>query len=208
MRSVKYFFAFVGLGLLSACGFHFKRPEAKLPQYQTGLALKKQSIFVPLVDNETSSTGYEGILTNKIRSELGQFKGIHLENTRGKAQYELRVKIQKLARASGELPVVGTNLTEAAGGLLEDKISAGYSQVQIGIQAKLLQRDRNSPSQFHLVWEGNVKDKFQYELSKRFTEDQGSSSAPNINLSRERIIFDSFATDIAKELSSQIVRIY
>jgi hypothetical protein len=187
---------------LSSCGYHLHRPSFEGGE---GKKLNPQSstlLFVPVVDNLTTRTGFEADLTTAFREAFAGLRGIQLvSGMDSNPRYLLLISARKFDRAYGGVPVTGTRETQAVGGLSRNEISAAVIRVDFGIEVKLVEV---LPGDLRrVIWNQVFEESGTYDASRRFTEKQGASSNPHINASRETVFLKGVFETLARRAADQ-----
>jgi|GEM_PF-2245299 len=192
------------------CSYGMKRQSSGLPRLR---AEGPTRIFVPVVDNLTTRTGFEPSVTNALRSAMGGVGGIQLARTEDEADYVLLASVTKYLTLPATL-VSGNAATENIGGLRNPQLTAGAIALTLGMRAQLIERVPNGAQARRVLWERPFEESAAYEASSRFYEsgtvasrrEGGSSSAPYINDSRESLQLRALADRIALQVTDQVVQ--
>ncbi len=203
-KSFSVSWVFIGLLVLSACGYSPRRKDVVLGNKQN-----RQSLFVPIVDNITTRGGIEAIVTNALRENLASIRGVELVDNPEEASYLLLGTIRSFSRRSGVSSVTGSPTSAAQGGLAQDQITAAEIHLELVVQMKLVEKvtsaDAATPLR-KLIWDRPFSESANFETSRRFTEATGSSSTVHINDSRELIQVRILSQKIAQKIFDQVVQ--
>ncbi len=188
---------------LASCGYSARRLAPSIE----GVQPKERSlrVFVPVVENQAARTGVEAILTSALRSEFQRRVGVELVSDVSRADVMLFARVLRWGRTRGAAPVTGTAETESDGGIARNQSLAADSVVDLQLEARLV--DRSSvPGVHRTIWMRTYESNSTVELSRRFSEQDGASSGPHINASRERLALESMSQDLARQVVAQVTQ--
>lgn len=190
----------------AACSYQVRKGESQLGGAQgTGT----QNIFIPVVDNLSVRTGFEGGLTSAVRKALSQVKGVALVNDSGSASHYLLgtvLSYDVVTRSSRQ----GSPTTQSLGGLVADQSSAQDMTLTLKVRFQLIEKQANSAFK-HELWTRDFTADGVFEASHRLNKagadiSAGSESAPQINDSRELIQARILSDSIASKVLDQVVQ--
>ena len=186
--------------ILVACSYTTRRDDISLNGKPT--KGEKQRLFIPVIDNLTTRTSNEGEITGILRKNLAAISGIEIVNSAEDAQFLMLGTIKKLETMRGNgLSGAGNPDSEASGGLAANQRTEADIIVTLTLQVRLMERlnaDLNRQ-----IWIRDFTGSATYTASPRLQESTGSSSAPYINDSRERIQIRSLADSLSKSIIDQ-----
>ena len=200
---------FLGVAV-SSCGYSMRRSDELIESLNKGVPEEQKTsearVYVPVVDNLTTKSALEPIVSNAIRNTLSTVAGIKLVNRASDANLVLVATIQSYERKAGLTPVTGTSESEAAGGIAKALGVAGDAKVTLKLSAKMLEQNRGLDGVRRMIWDRPFGADATYQLATRYTESEGSSSAPNINEAREMLQVKTVAEIIAQQIVDQVLQ--
>lgn len=204
-REVKY--AFLGLLFLGACGYSVKPAEFHLggssPQ---NTSARPQKIFIPVVDNRTTRTGFEALLTNALRETLDGVRGAQVVGREQDADYILLGALKEYSRSNASSPLLtGDGGSQAVGGLADSTGTARDIRVRWVLDVQLL--ERVSSESRRRIWQRTFAQEGTYNtIAQRFRKSDGSSSLPQLHASREVVRLKGFSEALARQVLDQVVQ--
>lgn len=215
MRFPSFYCFYLALFVVSACGYGMRRQEFGL--HAKGDDGRVPRLFVPVVDNRTTRTGFEPTVTNSFRNALNGVSGVTMARDENEADYILLTTVTTYD-TSPESLVAGNAATQIAGGLRSNLLSASTIRLNVEVQAKLVEKAPGSGMARRVLWDRVFQQAGVYEASNRYFESAslppkigaprsqgGSSSSPNINDSRENLQLKALADKMAQQLVDQVV---
>lgn len=185
--------------ILLSCGYSMKRQDAAVVMGKEGEII---TVFIPVVDNVTTRTGPENIVTQALREEMASLNGMRVVNSEDEAEFLLLGKITGLSTKSSPDLFRGSTATEAQGGLRDQEVTAKSMIVDLNLEIKFMEKTKNSLKQ---VWVKNFKASEGYPVSRdRYTRQRGASSAAYISESRELIQLKLMSEELASQVFEQV----
>jgi hypothetical protein len=195
----------VSVLLLGSCAYRLQRGGLGLTGLGEGVATAR--VFVPVVDNVSTEVGPEGVLTGAVREALATLHGLEVVNHESQAQFILLGRIRDWGRYMAAPTGRATQEDEDRGGLIRNQTSASDIRVFLNTEFELLEVMPTSTAQVPLrrsLWSRNYRSEANYEAFARFDEASGSSSAPHVNRSRERLQLRQMSERIARQIIDQV----
>jgi len=193
---------------LTACGYSNRKrvtPIATLSNDEERSETVKPGpsrIYIPVIDNLSTKVGVESILTNALRERMSGQPGIELVARPEDAEFILLGALTSYGRKHGIETATGVSETEASGGLRGGSVLAKTIRLSLMMNVRLLQPGDKIRRE---LWVRDFLQEATFETSLRFTEAEGSSSAPYINDSRELLqvkrIGEAFAGQVVDQVT-------
>jgi hypothetical protein len=164
-------------------------------------------VFVPIVDNLSTEVGPEAVLTSALREAMSTLQGIEVVNSESDARFVLRGRVKEWGRRLSSPTSLSTAQSEARGGLIRNQTTAADIKVSMTADFELLEVQPSSdlaPSVSRRLWQRQFTSESTYEAYNRFEELSGSSSAPFINRSRERLQLRKMSDTMARQIIDQV----
>jgi hypothetical protein len=194
--------------ILTSCGYSIRRTDVNIDRTVEKERSEHQRVFVPVVDNLTQRTGIEQILTSSVREVLSTIQSVDVVTRAEDADFFLWVTIVDYSTSHGPTPIRGTTSTAEAGGLAEGQSLAADIVVKLGVNAKLQRKPEVSGAHATLkplIWDRYFERSATLEASQRFADLEGSSSAPFINASREKVQIKLLSDGLAQNILDQLI---
>lgn len=175
---------------LASCGYRtgdFRSPEQEL------------KVFIPVFENQSVRPLDLNEVTSVLKENLESIKGVSLVNTKSDADVFVLGRIVQYERGWGPTAYKGTKVTEAAGGLREDMLSASTTRITLGI---LLEKFSSDGAK---LWSSTYSESDLYEMSDRLSLAQGSAATPQLHASREALLIKKLTERIVQRARAQIV---
>lgn len=208
MRPTKTFLSAVVLGIglmqMAACAYQLRRGSLGLGGLGEGV--ESARVFVPIVDNMGTEVGPESVLTGAVRESLATLQGLDVVNSEGKANFILLGRVKDWGRSVVSNSSLSTAAAENRGGMIRNQFSAADIKVYMVADFELLEVRASSgdlPVRRRL-WTRQFRTEGNYEASALFDEFSGSSSAPHINQSRERLQLRRISETMARQIIDQV----
>ena len=189
---------------LASCSYTFKRQDLNLGTAQQPAGT--QRLFIPLVDNVTNRTGIESIVTNSLREKFSSQKNIEVVNSEDDGNFKLLVTLTEYSTRFGTDPRRGNPGSAQAGGIGDRQTMAGNIILKLKIRAKLVERVQLKPDIYRIAWIKEYEQEGSFEASNRYTDEEGVSSSPYINLSRELIMTKTLSASLGQTIIDQAVQ--
>jgi hypothetical protein len=179
------------LALLQACAYSVARQELKL--ISTDGEIRNYDVFIPVFDNRSArSNASEAVITDAFRNRWARVSNVKLSGS--DAELVLLGKIKRWELTGGKDIFTGTPATQAYGGLSELQSAVANMVLTVVIELQLLRKVGGIEK---VEWSKELKGSKTFEAYNRLDEASGSSSAPLIHESRERIALRRLAEDLA-----------
>lgn len=162
---------------------------------------EQQRVFIPVVDNRTTRPGLEALVTNALRERISSVAGVRLVDRPEDANFLLLGTLISYGRKFGVSSVTGTAGTASQGGLASNQSTAAEIRIEMGLQVKLVEKVEDLRK---VVWTRSFNQGATFETSRRFSEKEGSTSAAQINDSRESIQIGLLAKGLARLVLDQV----
>jgi len=202
---------FISLGFLwclgTSCSYQLRKGSFRIGGASS--PDQTQRLFLPVMDNLSVKTGFEGSITSELRKSLSQVSGVELVHSPSNADLFLLGSILKYDLKMRS-PRPGNAASEAGGGLLAGQSTAHDYTLTLEIKFQLIERE-NPPQPKREIWTRVFNAEGSFEASSRLEESgdnlsSGSASAPHINNSREQLLVKQLAQNIADRVLEQIVQ--
>jgi hypothetical protein len=208
---------FFALCLLASCGYGMRRQDLGLRR--SGGEEGPARIFVPVVDNSTTRTGFEPSVTNSLRLAVAGLAGVELARDEAGADYLLLATVTGYEESSGPTTISGHPATQNAGGLRSSLSTSGDIRLVFAMQVKLAEKLPGETKVRRTLWDRVFRQEALYEASNRYYETAtgaglagaprsqgGSSSASYINASRSSLLLRALADKISLQIVDQVAQ--
>lgn len=186
---------------MTSCGYSSRKADVVLGQ--KALPADQQRVFIPVVDNRTTRPGLEGVVTNALRERLSSVPGVLIVDSAEDANFLLLGTLSSYGRKFGVSSVTGNPTTASQGGLASNQSTAAEIRIEMGLHVKLVEKSEDLRK---IVWTRSFSQGATFETSRRFSEKEGSTSAAQINDSRESIQVGLLAKGLARLVLDQVVQ--
>ncbi|MEO5668326.1 MAG: hypothetical protein ABIR96_09725 [Bdellovibrionota bacterium] len=162
---------------------------------------------MPIVDNLTSEAGPEAVLTGAIREAMSTLNGLEVVNSESEARFVLQGHVKEWGRRLGTPSPLATQEEENRGGLIRNQTSVADIKVFLTADFELFEKIPSDNAQIPVrrsLWKRQFRAESNYEAYNRFDELAGSSSAPHINRSRERLQLGKMSDSMALQIIDQV----
>ncbi len=204
------------LGLLCifaySCGYQIKKNDGALESLSGGVVKNQQSrLFVPIPDNLSSRSGVEVLLAKSLRENLSQIGGVVIVDNENDADFMLLGTVLKNRILNIGGPYIGSAGSQAQGGLAQGQKVASTFEITIEFSVKMIQLPQPGVLDFRReLWTRQYAKSINYAASPRFDKSgdsvtAGSSSAPFINASREKLYSEVLSEQISKMVIDQVL---
>ena len=197
------------MGVLApSCAYKLQKGSLSLNKLDAVNSITK--IHVPIVDNLSAEAGPEMVLTSALRESLASVSNVELVPSSTEADYLLLVRIKNWGRLVVGNTRQARSKDQAIGGLIEGQVSAADIQVFMDIEVELLENLKKSSTietqVQKSIWIRNLSEERNFEAFRRFDEVSGSSSAFNINRSREELQLRNVSQSLARQVLDQVAQ--
>jgi hypothetical protein len=176
---------------LNSCAYRVARQELKLVGADS--EIRSYTVAIPVFDNKSSRTsGAESVVTDAFRSRWSRISNVRIVSSG--SELFLLGRIKEWSLNGGRDLFTGTAVTEAYGGLAELQSSVANLILKIELEVELV---REVDGAHQVVWSKTLRGTKSFEAYNRLDEASGSSSAPMIHESRERLALRRLAEDLA-----------
>jgi hypothetical protein len=189
-----FILGFFGIvGGLGGCAYRVAKQDVAIVKESDAHSIFR--VFVPVFDNMTTrGASSEAQITEAFRSRWARIPNVRVVESSADADFILAGRIRKWNVQGGNDLFTGTSSTEALGGLTALQSTVASLVVSLEIELEFL---RKLDGANKVEWSRNVKGSKSFEAYSRLDEDSGSSSAPMIHDSRERLVIRRLADDLA-----------
>ncbi len=189
--------SWIGIGLcfmMVGCAYRVARQDLPLISADQEKA-SHYRVFVPVFDNMTTrSAPSESQITEAFRMRWARLPNITLVDRAEDADFILAGRIRLWQLLGGQDLFTGTSGTESLGGLSPLQSSVATLVVSLEVEVELLRRLDGAHK---IEWTRKLSANSSFEAYSRLDEASGSSSAPMIHDSRERLAVRRLAEDLA-----------
>jgi len=183
---------FLTSSLLTSCAYQFARQEIRL--LRSDAEMRNYTLAIPVFDNTTTRTSpAESLITDSFRSRWARISNVKIVDS-ANAEFVLLGKIKQWKLDGGANFFTGTAATQAYGGLAELQSSVATLVLSLEVDLELI---RNIDGAQVVEWSRTLSSARTFEAYDRLDERSGSSSAPLVHESRERIAMKGLAEGIA-----------
>lgn len=189
--------------LVSSCAYQLRRGSLSRGVGE----IEGSRIFVPIVDNMSSEVGPESVLTGALREAMSTLDGLEVVNSESEARFILEGRVKEWGRRLATPSPLASAEDEARGGLIRNQTSAADIKVYMNVDFELLEVMASSHGEVPVrrsLWKRKFSSERKFEAYNRFDELAGSSSAPHINRSRERLALTEMSETIARQIIDQV----
>ncbi len=195
------------LALIGVSGCAYKLQKGGLGLSGLGEGVETAHVFVPVIDNLSTEVGPEAVLTGAVREALATLRGLEVVNDSSRARFILLGRVRDWGRYTAGTTGASSQDAEDRGGLIRNQTSAANIKVFLDTEFELLEVLAGEPSAIPLrrsLWTRQFRTEANYEAYTLFDEASGSSSAPHINRSRERLQLRKMSERIARQIIDQV----
>jgi hypothetical protein len=194
------------LGLCLGCSYQLRKDN-----YRLGGVEKQgsQKVFIPIVDNLTVKTGFEGVLTSAVRKAMAKVSGVELVSSPQDANFYLLGSVLSYELNTNSTRQ-GTAESASLGGLADRQSSALDLKLKMKVRFQLVERVDNSGTKKE-IWSRIFATDGTFEASPRLNVSgndlqAGAEFAPHINDSRELIQVKILSEAIASRVLDQVTQ--
>jgi hypothetical protein len=156
-------------------------------------------IFVPVIENQSSTSFDLNVLTGQLREMLAAIRGVRVVSSPDESQEILLAKVVDFSKAWGPTAYKGSSESEAKGGLRDNALSAQSVTISLSIEISKLNSAKEK------LWSIILTEKDYYQLTDRLELERGSAESPQIHASREALLVRKLAERIFRRAKAQIV---
>ncbi|NCN40465.1 hypothetical protein GW916_04380 [bacterium] len=199
----KWILSFGAVLFLSACSYSLRKGDQPLAKLDGKAAASGiQSIYIPVIENLSSTVAPESVLTEALREVFSTQPGLKVVSDESKAEYVLLGRVSHYGTRFFNPTSPSSRAAEDAGGLVENQVTA--ADIKVYLQADFELLENTSADMRRSLWSKGIQEETSFEAFNRQNELLGSSSAPHINRSREYLQLRKMSRNMARKILDQV----
>lgn len=194
---------FVSVIFLGACSYSLRRGDQPLTKLDgQSLATGVQSIYIPMIENLSTTVAPESVLTEALREVFATQPGLKVVSSESEAEYILLGRVRQYGTSFATATSPSSAAAQKAGGLVEGQVTAADIKVYMWADFELL--ENTSAKLRRSLWTKGIQEEAAFEAYNRQDELSGASSAPHVNRSREYLQLRKISRTVARKILDQV----